>query len=84
VHHLDLYRLQPGGAELESLGYRDLRAQPGLVIVEWPERGGAALGRPDLELTLEHRPAGRGLKGHAATEAGRRWLSALSRVAVGS
>ncbi|HEU0224379.1 MAG TPA: tRNA (adenosine(37)-N6)-threonylcarbamoyltransferase complex ATPase subunit type 1 TsaE [Steroidobacteraceae bacterium] len=82
VHHLDLYRLQPGGAELESLGYRDMRAQPGLVIVEWPERGGAALGTPDLELTLEHRPIGRGLTGHAATDAGRRWLSSLSRVAV--
>lgn len=84
VHHLDLYRLKPGGEELESLGYRDIRAQPGLVIVEWPERAGAALGTPDLVLMLEHRPAGRGLKGHAATEAGRRWLSVLSRVAVSS
>lgn len=84
VHHLDLYRLKPGGAELESLGYRDIRAQPGLVIVEWPERGGAALGAPDLALTLEHRRAGRGLTARAATDAGRRWLSALSRFAVGS
>ena len=84
VHHLDLYRLEPGGSDLQALGYRDLRGQPGLVIVEWPERGGDALGRPDLELTLEHRPSGRCLKGHAATEAGRRWLSALSRFAVSS
>jgi len=84
VHHLDLYRLKPGGAELETLGYRDIRAQPGLVIVEWPERGGAALGAPDLVLTLEHRTAGRCLKGHAGTESGRRWLAALSHFAVSS
>lgn len=84
VHHLDLYRLRPGGAELESLGYRDIRAQPGLVIVEWPERGGAALGVPDLALALEHRPAGRGLRADAATDMGRRWLAALSHSAVSS
>ena len=84
VHHLDLYRLKPGGEELESLGYRDIRALPGLVIVEWPERAGAALGTPDLALTLEHRPAGRGLRATAATEAGRNWLPALSRFAVSS
>lgn len=81
VHHLDLYRLRPGGAELETLGYRELRAQPGLVIVEWPERGGAALGVADLTVALEHRPAGRGLKASAATPAGRDWLSGWSRFA---
>jgi tRNA threonylcarbamoyladenosine biosynthesis protein TsaE len=82
VHHLDLYRLKPGGAELEALGYRDLRAQPGLVIVEWPERGGAALGTPDLSLALEHLAEGRGLEARAGTAAGTQWLAAWSRSAV--
>ncbi|MBX3703869.1 MAG: tRNA (adenosine(37)-N6)-threonylcarbamoyltransferase complex ATPase subunit type 1 TsaE [Steroidobacteraceae bacterium] len=84
VHHLDLYRLKPGGTELEALGYRDLRAQPGLVIVEWPERAGAALGPVDLALALEHRAEGRGLRAVAATDAGRQWLAALSPFAVSS
>ncbi|MGQ0428770.1 MAG: tRNA (adenosine(37)-N6)-threonylcarbamoyltransferase complex ATPase subunit type 1 TsaE [Gammaproteobacteria bacterium] len=78
VHHLDLYRLERGATELEALGYRDLRALPGLVMVEWPERGGSALGEADLAVTLEHRLAGRGLKAVAATEPGRLWLSAWS------
>lgn len=84
VHHLDLYRLQPGGAELEGLGYRELRAAPGLVMVEWPERGGAALGVPDLAIALEHRPRGRALQARAASAAGRDWLAAWSRSALSS
>ncbi len=84
VHHLDLYRLQPGGAELAAIGYRELRDQPGLVIVEWPERGGAALGTADLAVRLEHRAPGRGLQAEAGTDAGRRWLDAWSRAARSS
>ena len=44
VHHLDLYRLEAGRPALDGIGFRDIRGQPGLVIVEWPERAGAALG----------------------------------------
>lgn len=84
VHHIDLYRLQPGGAELEALGYRELRAQPGLVIVEWPERAGRALGVPDLSIRLEHRAPGRGLHAEAGTPAGREWLDRWSRAARSS
>ncbi|MGH8251204.1 MAG: tRNA (adenosine(37)-N6)-threonylcarbamoyltransferase complex ATPase subunit type 1 TsaE [Steroidobacteraceae bacterium] len=74
VHHLDLYRLAAGERDLEALGYRDLRAQPGLVIVEWPERAGSALGAQDLHAALEHRPDGRILGISAATDPGREWL----------
>lgn len=84
VHHLDLYRLRPGGEELETLGYRELRARPGLVIVEWPERGGAALGTPDLLLELEHRAPGRRLRASAAGARGGEWLTAWSRSSVSS
>jgi tRNA threonylcarbamoyladenosine biosynthesis protein TsaE len=84
VHHLDLYRLKPGGEELEALGYRELRALPGLMIVEWPERGGAVLGEPDLAIALEHRPGGRGLTAQAGTAAGRTWLATWSRSARSS
>jgi tRNA threonylcarbamoyladenosine biosynthesis protein TsaE len=77
IHHLDLYRLQGKQSELDALGYRDYRGLPGLVIVEWPERGGAALGPADLKLTIEHRPAGRGVRVDSATATGRVWQGAL-------
>ncbi|MGH8131483.1 MAG: tRNA (adenosine(37)-N6)-threonylcarbamoyltransferase complex ATPase subunit type 1 TsaE [Steroidobacteraceae bacterium] len=74
VHHLDLYRLDAGALELEALGYRDIRGTPGLVMVEWPERAGLALGGQDLRANLELLPQGRQLEIEAATAAGRSWL----------
>jgi tRNA threonylcarbamoyladenosine biosynthesis protein TsaE len=82
VHHLDLYRLGGGTRELEALGYRDIRALPGLVIVEWPERAGEGLGSPDLQVTLEHRHDGRAMRQVAQTPAGAEWLAALSGSAL--
>lgn len=76
VHHLDLYRLAPGAAALEGLGYRDLRGQPGLVLVEWPERAGKALIMPDLAAQLEHEGSGRRISFAAGSESGRGWLAA--------
>ena len=77
IHHLDLYRLRGGEAELHALGYRDYRGLPGLVIVEWPEQGGAALGPADLRIGIEHLPVGRLLHIEAETNAGHAWLDAL-------
>lgn len=76
VHHLDLYRLAPGSAGLEGLGYRDLRGQPGLVLVEWAERAGAALGPADLAALLTHEGTGRRISLAAESESGRGWLAA--------
>lgn len=84
AHHLDLYRLRDGTIELESLGFRDLRAIPGLVMVEWPERAGSALGVPDLQAMLTAQDAGRRLVVTPASSAGRAWLAAVSGGAVGS
>jgi tRNA threonylcarbamoyladenosine biosynthesis protein TsaE len=74
VFHLDLYRLDGSAAALDGIGYRDLRGQPGLVLVEWPERGGAALGTPDLVVTLAHEGTGRRISLRPATGSGRAWL----------
>lgn len=66
LHHLDLYRI--GSAlELESLGLRDLE---GVILVEWPERGGAAVPAPDLVLALTVAGSGRELEARALTPAG--------------
>jgi tRNA threonylcarbamoyladenosine biosynthesis protein TsaE len=76
VHHIDLYRLEPGPAALEGIGYRDLRTRAGLVLVEWPERAGQALGIADLQVKLGLEGTGRRLSVVACSESGRAWLAA--------
>ena len=78
VNHLDLYRLDPGSLPLEGLGFREMRGLPGLVLVEWPERAGKALGVPDLAVLLEHQGTGRRISLAADGESGRAWLAASS------
>jgi len=76
VHHLDLYRLEAGRRVLEGIGFRDIRGQPGLVIVEWPERAGAALGPSDLQVNLEHEGLMRRISLVAGSPSGNAWLAA--------
>jgi len=50
--HADFYRfINP--QEWEDAGLRELFAQPGLKLVEWPEKAAGLLPMPDLELHLE-------------------------------
>lgn len=78
VFHLDLYRLgEP--EELEYLGLRDLLDEGSLVLVEWAERGQAALPTPDLVICLEHRGDGRLLLLTGRTPRGQAVVAALAR-----
>jgi tRNA threonylcarbamoyladenosine biosynthesis protein TsaE len=71
--HFDLYRL--GGAEdLEALGYRDLRRGSWIALIEWPERGGHAVGHADLSARIEYFDSGRRIELTANTSVGRQWL----------
>ena len=76
VHHLDLYRLEGSPAALDGIGFRDMRGAPGLVIVEWPERAGAALGLSDLQVNLEHEDLMRRISIVAGSPSGNAWLTA--------
>jgi len=38
IYHFDLYRLEGGTADLESIGYDDYFYGSGVCIIEWPER----------------------------------------------
>jgi tRNA threonylcarbamoyladenosine biosynthesis protein TsaE len=73
--HCDLYRLS-GADELAVLGYRDLRADSVLTVVEWPERAGAALGPVDLACDLGYEGEGRRVRLASGSPAGERWLAA--------
>jgi tRNA threonylcarbamoyladenosine biosynthesis protein TsaE len=76
VHHLDLYRLDAGAGALEGIGFRDILAEPGLVLVEWPERAGGAFAGADLRVRLTLEGTGRRIFLDAGTVSGREWLAA--------
>lgn len=56
VAHIDLYRIEHP-EEAEELGLEELRADH-LLLVEWPERLGAAMWRDALQLRLDPLPEG--------------------------
>ena len=51
VHHLDLYRINDPD-ELESIGIREYLGGTGICLVEWPEKGGNLLGKPDVMVVI--------------------------------
>lgn len=51
VSHFDFYRFADP-REWEDAGLRDAFARPGLKLVEWPEKAGGLLPRPDLRIEL--------------------------------
>jgi tRNA threonylcarbamoyladenosine biosynthesis protein TsaE len=76
LYHFDFFRLKDG-AEWTNSGFRDYFGPHAACLVEWPERVGAALGAPDLELRLEFVPVGRRALLSSHTPAGEAWLSSL-------
>lgn len=73
--HLDLYRIGDPG-ELEFLGLDADEAR--LWLVEWPERGGAALPPVDLVIELAVAGAGRDCRLRPQTATGLAWLEAMA------
>ena len=74
--HVDLYRLE-STAEVDELGLRDLIGQGCLMLIEWPERGGAAVPPADLAAKFEYSNSGRTATVLAGTGLGETWLRNL-------
>jgi tRNA threonylcarbamoyladenosine biosynthesis protein TsaE len=74
--HVDLYRLQRL-SEVDELGLRDWVGPGALLLVEWPEKAGAALPAADVGLTLRYAGEARQATLSAATALGRQWLEDL-------
>jgi tRNA threonylcarbamoyladenosine biosynthesis protein TsaE len=74
--HVDLYRLQ-SLTEVDELGLRDLVGPASLLLVEWPERGGAALPPADLTVDLGYAGDARLAALSAETILGIQWLENL-------
>lgn len=75
-YHFDFYRLRDSSEWLSS-GFREYFHPGSVCLVEWPERAGATLPPPDLEIRLERAGDGRRAHLQAFTAAGEAWLSSL-------
>jgi tRNA threonylcarbamoyladenosine biosynthesis protein TsaE len=53
VYHVDLYRISDFH-DLETLGLEDVLSEPGVVLVEWPERLTLRTDWPVIRIDLEH------------------------------
>jgi tRNA threonylcarbamoyladenosine biosynthesis protein TsaE len=53
VFHGDLYRIE-NFHDFETLGMEDVFAQPGIVILEWPEKFPLQMEWPVVKVRLEH------------------------------
>jgi tRNA threonylcarbamoyladenosine biosynthesis protein TsaE len=51
ISHFDFYRFDDPREWLDA-GFRDLYAQPGLKLAEWPEKAAGVLPQPDLDIHL--------------------------------
>lgn len=71
--HIDLYRLG-SAAEVLELGLRDLTGPGSLMLIEWPENGGAAVPAADVNLRLFYAGDGRSASLTALSALGRQWL----------
>jgi tRNA threonylcarbamoyladenosine biosynthesis protein TsaE len=76
LYHFDFYRLKDQ-AEWEQAGLRDYFHAQALCVVEWPERAGALLSPPDVDLHLSFEGEARRAFVHANGVAGQIWLSSL-------
>ncbi len=72
--HLDLYRIADAG-ELEFLGIDP--GEGALWLVEWPERGAAALPPADLRIGLALEADGRRANLQSGSPEGQRWLERI-------
>ena len=76
--HVDLYRLQ-SASEVDELGLRDLATPGSLLLIEWPEKGGAAVPAADLEIRLDYLGEARQAHVTACSSVGHAWLRELGK-----
>jgi tRNA threonylcarbamoyladenosine biosynthesis protein TsaE len=74
LYHFDFYRFLDD-REFDDSGLADAFGGEGVCLVEWPERAGDRLPRPDLELSLAYAGAGREISVTAHSPAGERCLA---------
>jgi tRNA threonylcarbamoyladenosine biosynthesis protein TsaE len=77
LYHFDFYRFIDSN-EFADLGFGEYFDGEAVCLVEWPERAGAVLPLPDLDIRLSHAAEGREVHLTAHRQAGVRCLKGLS------
>ena len=77
-YHFDFYRFTNPN-EWDSAGMSDYFRDDAVCLVEWPERVGDRLPKPDLALSLSYEDEGRDVVAVAHTADGERCLTALAQ-----
>jgi tRNA threonylcarbamoyladenosine biosynthesis protein TsaE len=72
LYHFDFYRFKDRSEWLSS-GFREHFNPESLCVVEWPERAGALLAPPDLEIQLDYAGEQRAATLLAISPAGETW-----------
>jgi len=93
IAHFDFYRFNDP-REWEDAGFREVFAQPGLKLAEWPDKAAGVLPVPDLALHLSVTSAENGaaddlapareVRGDALTPAGQDLMKGLGAAGAGS
>lgn len=76
-YHIDFYRFNDS-SEWQDAGFRELFRPGAVVLIEWPEKAGDQLPRPDLLIHLSYKDEGRTARIEAQTKRGALWLTTLS------
>ena len=76
-YHLDFYRFSDS-REWVDAGFREILQKEAVVLIEWPERAGALLPPPDLDINLSYADIGRHASLAAHSERGKLWLTNLA------
>jgi tRNA threonylcarbamoyladenosine biosynthesis protein TsaE len=75
-YHFDFYRFK-NKDEWVDAGFRDCFSSESVCLIEWPEKAGAELPAPDLQIELQVIDAGRKAEIVAYTEAGTECIKRL-------
>jgi len=78
IYHFDLYRLTDP-EELDFIGIRDYFVGDAISLVEWPERGGSMLPKPDLTCNIAIHGEARLVQLESISSAGRHLLEQLKK-----
>ena len=76
IHHFDLYRFK-NETEWDEAGFREYFNNTSICLVEWPEKAGHILPKPDISIELSHTAHGRHLHLISYTSIGTKCLKAI-------
>ncbi|MSQ81073.1 MAG: tRNA (adenosine(37)-N6)-threonylcarbamoyltransferase complex ATPase subunit type 1 TsaE [Candidatus Methylopumilus sp.] len=76
IYHFDLYRFK-NESEWDDSGFREYFNKNSICFVEWPEKAGDVLPKPDIAIELSHQNIGRYIDLKSYTPQGAACLKAI-------